>query len=260
MKKSIMNSNNNNNNNNNNKDNSDESSIISMSSTASTTSSDKNNEPEIIIVNPITFFAARELCHYKIIDSFFEEKTESNPNEIIRMIDIINGKSNISLRILDWFVTKYSKKNFQINDVDIHENDAKIDLTFDVRISYKAQLNNYKKRNFDPFRRRQKFHYPCTQQGFHFGNNSNIHVWTTLGQLNFFRWAIEKKIISYVEKHIDTITSEMNTFNKDIKKIKSEAKEEIEKKKTTVKEPPSINDKIIALGHDNDSIFILDFD
>jgi hypothetical protein len=35
------------------------------------------------------------------------------------VIPIITGKSNISLRILDWFVTNYSKKkniNYQIED------------------------------------------------------------------------------------------------------------------------------------------------
>ena len=33
-----------------------------------------------------------------------------NDENINLMIPIINGESNISLRIIDWFVTNYSKK------------------------------------------------------------------------------------------------------------------------------------------------------
>jgi len=33
---------------------------------------------------------------------------------LTRMSSIINGESNISLRIVDWFVTNYAKKNFTV--------------------------------------------------------------------------------------------------------------------------------------------------
>ena len=32
-------------------------------------------------------------------------------NNMDKMLGIINGESRISLRIIDWFVTNYSKKN-----------------------------------------------------------------------------------------------------------------------------------------------------
>ena len=35
-------------------------------------------------------------------------------NNLEKMLNIINGKSNISLRIVDWFVTNYSKNNFTV--------------------------------------------------------------------------------------------------------------------------------------------------
>ena len=35
----------------------------------------------------------------------------NNDNNFDKMINIINGTSKISLRIVDWFVTNYSKKN-----------------------------------------------------------------------------------------------------------------------------------------------------
>ena len=34
-----------------------------------------------------------------------------------RLINVINGQSNISLRIIDWFVTNYAKKNFTVYSI-----------------------------------------------------------------------------------------------------------------------------------------------
>ena len=48
---------------------------------------------------------------------FYEDK-----DKITEMLSIINGGSNISLRIVDWFVTNYAKKNFtqyEIKDDDM---------------------------------------------------------------------------------------------------------------------------------------------
>ena len=60
-------------------------------------------------------------------------------------INIIKSNSKISIRLIDYFVTKYSKKN-KIN--------YKIDNNiFNVYQSYKQQLKAYQKKHFDPFAR-----------------------------------------------------------------------------------------------------------
>jgi hypothetical protein len=41
---------------------------------------------------------------------------------------------------------------------------------------------------------------------------------TTIGQLNFFKWAIENKIIDYIEEHYDVIESDMNNRNSTAKR------------------------------------------
>ena len=71
-------------------------------------------------------------------------KFYSNQINVNRMLPIIKQKTNISLRVLDWFVTNYSKKN----DI-VYELDNK--LYFNVYLSYKAQLKAYSKKQFDPF-------------------------------------------------------------------------------------------------------------
>jgi hypothetical protein len=148
-------------------------------------------------------FNKREIYFYNMIDKFYRHCDTKN---IIRMIDVVNGVSPISLRILDWFVTRYSNKNKILITVD--------GVVIDVHISYKAQLKSYKKKYFDPFKRREKFDYCFKEIG------KSIH--TTIGQLNFFRWAIENGIINYVENNYDVISKEMNISNKDDKKRKKE--------------------------------------
>ena len=181
--------------------------------TESYNSDEDSDEEDVDLIN---IFTKKEICRYKMIDKFFSNRAEK---DIQKMIDIINGKSDISLRILDWFVTKYSRKNIDCGISTSYEK-------FDVRISYKAQLKTFKKRYFDPFRRRKKFKYCIVTDKF------QISVRTTLGQLNFFKWALSNNIIEYVEKNLAKITKAMNISNKEDKKRKKSKNEKIEKDKT----------------------------
>jgi len=149
-------------------------------------------------------FTKKETYLYNAIDDFYRNKCE--PSYITQMIDIISENSTISLRILDWFVTKYSNKKKILIYFD--------EEFIDVHISYKAQLRSYKKKYFDPFKRRIKFDYTF--------KHVEQTILTTLGQLNFFKWAIENKIVEYVEKNYEALSKEMNVSNKDDKKRKKE--------------------------------------
>lgn len=195
----------------------------------SETSSNKKELEFTIVRDPKAYFSQKELCHYKNIDKFFRECYKNKSNELTDMIDIIEGNSKISLRILDWYVTKYSKKRISYGA------NNKNNEIFDVRISYKAQLKAYKKRYFDPFRRRDKFTYPCDNDGFELKNEKKKYIVTTLGQLNFFRWAFTNNIISHVSLNYDQITQEMVNFNKEKKKVSTKTEEE-EKIKININE------------------------
>lgn len=138
-------------------------------------------------------FAPKEKLHYLTVNNFFKQAKEKNIDE---MLSIINSKSKISLRLLDWFVTRYAKQKKVCYDIDGEP--------FHVYISYKAQLKAYKKRYFDPFRRRKKFYYS-------YNNNKKKEIITTIGQLNFFKWAIEYKILDYVKKNYDMLVKSMIT-------------------------------------------------
>lgn len=129
-------------------------------------------------------------------------KFYENENNLKILKPIISGKSRISLRILDWFVTNYSKK-FGTS----YTNDNLKKSNFIVYLNYKSQLKAYSKKQFDPFCRRERITYT---------DKNNNDIVTTVGQLNFFRWAIENNIINYIIDNIETIEKDMIESLKDI--------------------------------------------
>ena len=135
---------------------------------------------------------------------FYEDK-----DKITQMLSIINGGSNISLRIVDWFVTNYAKKNF--TQYELKDDDAGITTRFKVYNDYKLKLKSYSKKRFDPFCRWDRISIPYTD---------NEHIQTTIGQLNFFKWALENKIIEYIKDNYKTIEKDMNERNSTAKSKK----------------------------------------
>jgi len=124
-----------------------------------------------------------------------------NENYLTRMLKIITGESKISLRIVDWFATNYAKKNYTLYTIT-DENSPSI--RFKVYFDYKLKLKAYSKRRFDPFCRWERISIPY---------KSGTCIETTIGQLNFFKWALENKVIDYIEENYETIEKDMNSRN-----------------------------------------------
>ena len=128
-------------------------------------------------------------------------KTEDNDN-LDKMLRIITGESKISLRIVDWFATNYAKKYYTLYVIDqTVENVAR---RFKVYDDYKLKLKAYSKRRFDPFCRWDRISIP-------YKNGKCIE--TTIGQLNFFKWALENKVVEYIDQNYETIEKDMNNRN-----------------------------------------------
>jgi hypothetical protein len=130
------------------------------------------------------------------IKKFFQDN-----NKIYKMLPIITGKSNISLRVIDWLVTNYSKKKnivYEINDNKVKH--------FNMYLEYKGQLKAYSKKYFDPFCRKDRITY-CYDQ------KNEQYIITTIAQLNFFKWALKYKVLQYLEKNFDDVYHDM-VFNK----------------------------------------------
>ena len=118
-------------------------------------------------------------------------------NNLEKMLRIINGESPISLRIIDWFATNYAKKFFTVYEVGANRR-------FKVYVDYKLKLKAYSKRRFDPFCRWDRITIPYSNGTF---------IQTTIGQLNFFKWALENGVVAYIESHYGTIEDDMNARN-----------------------------------------------
>jgi hypothetical protein len=115
------------------------------------------------------------------------------------MLSIITGESKISLRIVDWFATNYAKKNYTTYVIE-----GSNERRFKVYVDYKLKLKAYSKKRFDPFCRWDRISVPYKNGTF---------IETTIGQLNFFKWALENKVIDYLEEHYETIENDMNSRN-----------------------------------------------
>ena len=132
----------------------------------------------------------------------------ANEQHLKIMLNIINGESRISLRIVDWFTTNYAKKHFSVYNIKKNQELRR----FKVYCDYKLKLKAYSKKRFDPFCRWERIQIPYTKDSA---------IQTTIGQLNFFKWAIENKVIDFIETNFNAIENDMNSRNSTAKNKKN---------------------------------------
>lgn len=142
-----------------------------------------------------------------IIDTFYNKLTD---NMIYKIIDIINRKSKISLRLIEWFVSKYTQNHI----IEIYDING---LPMNIYNSYHIKTKIYEKKYFDLFRRVNVIQYK-------FKNKDDMIIDTTISQLNFFKWLIENNIYYYIENNIDELIEIMsynNALERDNRKRKT---------------------------------------
>lgn len=160
----------------------------STTSTTSTTSKKKTVNGQDLLMQSLT--------------KFYTVK-----NNINRIVPIITSDSEISLRLIDWFVTNYSKKHHTI----ITRKDGNNIVHLNVYESYRSQLKAYSKQLFDPFRRRDRISFVYDKDN---KNGETKCVETTIGQLNFFRWILQIGILEHITANRDHIENDMVSTQK----------------------------------------------
>ena len=125
----------------------------------------------------------------------------SDHNHIDILKTAVCGESRISLRIIDWFVTNFSKKYYTIY---VLKNRGTNSYRFKVHNEYKLKLKGYSKEMFDVFSRGPRLEM--------------MDFITTVGQMCFFKWAIENQILEYIEANYDSILIDMNSRNSTVKR------------------------------------------
>lgn len=121
-------------------------------------------------------------------------------------------ETKISLRLIDWFVTNYCKKNKVIIQKKIKN---KIEY-INIYNNYKSNLRAFSKQLFDPFRRKNIIYLNYTIRNnktyisFSYENNTKKNfIKTTIGQVNFFKWIIDNNIYEYITNNKKIIENDM---------------------------------------------------
>lgn len=156
------------------------------------------------------------------LTSFYCNNDHAN---LRKVLDIWNGTSAVSLRLMDWFVTNYAKEMYLMytaiqsdsglvliakpmnRHVEVAEPvyDPTWTVTHvNVHKEYKLKLKAYSKKRFDPFGRGDKIYIPFEH---------NLTVDSTLCQMNFFKWVLDNHVLEYIQAHHKEIERDMNARN-----------------------------------------------
>lgn len=160
----------------------------------------------IVQVDPDPQTRRRKIhCKQELIVASLQRFYATYPDKQ-EVLGLLNSTAEMSLRLIDWFVTNYAKANSISYILNGQE--------FLVYMNYKSQLKAYSKKLFDPFCRRERimFQIPGEEP-----------FMTTVGKLNFFRWAIEKGVLNYIKLNSAKIEAAMNANAREQQKARKAA-------------------------------------
>ena len=133
------------------------------------------------------------------------------------LLPLVTQTSPVSLRALDWAVVNWSKQH-NIVCASIVPGQMT-----NVHHAYRAALKYWKRRLFDPFRRRARIVVVV---------DGEEHE-TTLGQANFALWTYRTGVLNYVTTHLDAIEEDMNRVSQRQKRVRREARRNGARQKRT---------------------------
>lgn len=156
------------------------------------------NKSKIVIKNDNSLVTSsvankHELIMKKVRRFFNEAKNFE------KLKPILMQESDISLRLLDWSTTNWSRKHTVILLTHRNGYPERINMFLD----YKANLKAFSKRSFDPFCRRERImlKFECDPE-------QRTYV-STAAQMNFFKWAIESGVLDHCKEHLGEIEKDM---------------------------------------------------
>jgi hypothetical protein len=155
------------------------------------------NKTRIVIKNKGTIGSSVENKHeliMKRVKLFFDV-----PENFAKLLPILNQSSAVSLRVLDWSTTNWSRKRTVMLTTRRNGYEESINMFLD----YKANLKAFSKRSFDPFCRRERI-----MLTFDCDPDKKTFV-STVAQLNFMRWAVEAGVLDYCRDNLAELEQDM---------------------------------------------------
>jgi hypothetical protein len=166
---------------------------------------------ELFVVDRATL-TPRELT---LLHHLEREYTPSLAADVLK--PLLTQESPVSLRALDWTVTNWSKQHNVVCASTVPGQ-----LT-NVHHAYLVTLGYWKRRLFDPFRRRARIGIRIGDEVFD----------TTLGQANFALFSYKTGILHYVLGHIEAIEADMNAVAQTQKRRRKAAQQRGVRRKRT---------------------------
>jgi len=149
---------------------------------------------------------ARQRQRLQEICAFFDDKVMAE-----LLVPVAKQEYDISLRLMDYTMTNWAKKT----RIMVEMNTAHGKTPWNLFSLYKDWLRFYRRRGFDPFRRRERIFFELP------GGDERLE--TTVAQLNFLRWAHTYGILDYVSKHKEEIEEDMMRTLGESKRRRQEA-------------------------------------
>lgn len=156
-----------------------------------------------------------QACHNLLLSSLTTYYQKHSKHRRL-LYEIVEGLSPLSLRVIDWFVTHYARTHQVFYWID-EEKDVLYEnypaqggahlRKFSLYLDYRAQLKSYTKFYMDSFRRHERITFVLESSPF-------LAIETTVGQLNFFRWALSNHVIEYIVNHLGDIEKHMGQYQK----------------------------------------------
>ena len=120
-----------------------------------------------------------------------------NQEALVTFIRTVRRQEDFSLRMVDWTTTNYSKRN----RITIYHDGLPIDLHND----YRRYLAVFTKKYFDPFARRERLRLRIDPH--------KETLSTTVGQLNFMRWLLQRHVHIKVQEMKKVIELDMREYD-----------------------------------------------
>lgn len=134
-----------------------------------------------------------QCSNYQIILQRARRFFESNPAYIKILHNINVGRSTLSLRLIDWFLTNYTREHETYLDAGDYRDKGVYNM-------YRNKLRKYNKKYFDTFCRGDRIVLP---------QPDDQPLETTIGQLNLFCWLFQEGILDVILRLRDQIQEHM---------------------------------------------------
>ncbi len=186
----------------------------------------------------------------KKIDLMIEiTKFYDNKKHIDELLKYLGSERLISMRMIEFFVSVYCDEKSVI--YPLKNSDGTIEH-FNVGLRYRSAIGNYNKDYFDPFCRKQKIIYIYKSD-----DKTYKQIHTSIGQLNFFKWAFAYRVLRYMKNHYDDIEKEKKIYDKENKIKRSQKSDTIDYTITPRSEPDpeivSSSDNLISIDMRSDT-------